>query len=320
MKTKLISLALFFCGIISHAQNSENLEPIEFLNFNMTKNLTDYGFSKMSLEKDLTPIDLEYLKRYNSHFLSSFEFDKEVGVFRKSGFIAFILLEKQFKGGSEKHAWQFFEEVKTEIISKYGSTFKSEERFAEWFSPAYHISLNIQSDNSVIVAYNNLLLSDLENSDGYNSDKNNRATTYHQQKDHQNRTKRLEDFLNEFLQAYEQIDVRSFARLNGEAMEIYFERNNDITPSYEDRGMQEEIKKLELKSLKDLTLHVISNTCNTKEDLETLSKTTIDKIRFIQDIYYKDGTESHHKITIYKDDILNLRTPIRKKEVLDIIN
>lgn len=326
MKKLLLKLLLIFISTQSFSQSKidENETKIEFLNFDLTKNLIEFGYSKTSLQEVLTPINLEYLKRYNTHFLSSFDFDKEVAVFKKNGFIAYILLEKKFGQESnlnnEINSKEFYSEVIPAINSKYGIYSNSTTRKTEWVGSNYKIFLNIESDNTVILAYNNLLKKDLKkNSKISNERAETPVVTYTNQKEKKERTKRLENFLNQFLQVYSQIGIRSFAKLNGEIMEIYFEREEDLTPSNEEFDLQKEIKKLEKNSFNDLAEHFILKTCNSKKDLEILSQTLLKRIKFIQDIYYKDGTESHLTSSIYIDELLRLSTPLRKKEILDIM-
>ena len=99
MEKKLIILVLFLTEIICNAQNSLNhhtQDNSKFIDVDLTKTLTGYGFSKASLTDDLTPIDLSNFKSGEKHFLSSIRFDKQIAALTTDGYIAIIFLEKEF--------------------------------------------------------------------------------------------------------------------------------------------------------------------------------------------------------------------------------
>jgi len=316
---KITLLVLFSIITLTAYSQSQNIKNSEFLNIDLTKNLSDYGYSTYDLKKALNPVSLENLKENNNHFLSSSKFDTEVALFSEQGYIRFIMSVKSFielEHGSETtvKAEEFYHNIVNLISNEYGISSSGDNSTTEWDSSNYKIILTLNSDNIVSLLYSNLNIKNLEKTKltkEISSD-----NIYAERKD---RTERLELYFTDFLKALEQVDIRSFARLNGEVMEIYFERNQDLTPSYEDSDTKKEIRKLEINSFEDIAVFVISKTCSTEGDLETLSKTALIQIKFIQDIYYKDGTESHLTRAISIGNLLQLKTPLRKKEILDII-
>lgn len=316
---KFTLLVLFSIITLSVYSQSQKIKNSEFLNIDLTKNLSEYGYNTSDLKKSLNPVSLENLKENNNHFLSSSSFDTEVALFNEQGYIQFIMSVKSFielEHGSEttSKAEEFYHDIVNLISNQYGISSSGDNSTTEWDSSNYKIILTLSSDNIVSLLYSNLNIKNLEQTEltkEISSD-----NIYAERKD---RTERLELYFTDFLKALEQVDIRSFARLNGEVMEIYFERNQDLTPSYEDSDTKKEIKKLEINSFEDLAMFVISKTCSTEGDLETLSKTALIQIKFIQDIYYKDGTESHLTRAINIGNLLKLKTPLRKKEILDII-
>lgn len=323
MKLKLIALGFFLVSINFYAQQNRKNIPVEdythFIDVDLTKNLTDYGFSKVGLEEDLTPIDLGNFKTGEDHFLSSIYFDKQVAGVTKDGRITLIFLEKQFDSGSntKDDVIEFYSLLVDRFRKKYGMSADSNKNFTEWLAPEYQISINIQNDSSVLITYNSLLFQQLKED---TMDSKESDSFSNSRKEELKNAQMLEGYFNEFLQRFKQIDIRSFARLKGDVMEIYFERNQKITPSYEDADLQREIKMLEKSSFNDLIENTISGSFKTDKDIGVLKNTHLIKFKFIQDIYYKDGTESHLTQNLYINELLKLRTPLRKKEIQDILN
>jgi len=102
-------------------------------------------------------------------------------------------------------------------------------------------------------------------------------------------------------------------------MEIYFEQNQDLTPSYENIQVQKNIKEMELNSLKNTAKHLIADIFHSNKDLEVLKQTGLKEIKFTLDIYYDDGAKSHHSKSLDINRLVKLDTPIRKKEILDLL-
>jgi hypothetical protein len=318
MKLKLITLGLLLINLNFFAQQTNNNEYNYFIDVDLTKNLADYGFSKVGLKEVLTPIDLGNFKTGEDHFLSDINFDKQVAGVTKDGTITLVFLEKQFESESnnKEDVYKFYSLIVDRFRAKYGLSTNSNKNFTEWMAPEYQISINIQNDSSVLITYNSLLSRKLEE-EGMNSEESNFTSNTENEKIEN--AKILEGYYNDFLQRFKQVNIRSFARLNGDVMEIYFERDQKITPSYEDADLQKEIKKLELSSFRDLIEDAISSSFKTDKDIGILKNTHLNKFKFIQDIYYNDGTQSHLTQILYIYELLKLQTPLRKKEILEIL-
>ena len=292
----------------------------EFLNIDLTKHINDFGYSAWDLQEPLTPYALEILKENNTHFLSTYKFDKEVALFSQEGYIPIIVLQKEFKnekyhGDNERNAKKFFKEITKVITEKYGSHSTANARVIEWNSPDYQMMLNIASDNSVMLSYNNLNIQYLENS----GDVIPKTTKRYEDKPIQDFATSLRDYFNDFLKSLKQQDIRSFARLDKNTLEIHFEKQPQIWPSSEEAYMQIEIKKMEKTMIENYSEYVITNSFKSSDDLKILRNSKLDRIKFILEISYADNTSSRSVRQVFINELVNSRTPISRSEFLRIL-
>lgn len=140
----------------------------EFLNVDLSKHINDFGYSVIDLKEPLTPYPLEKFTE-EEHFLSKYNFDKEVVTFSQSGFIPIIILQKTFNeekypGDNLEKAKAFYTKIKEVIVREYGTPSTANARVVEWNSPDYQMMLSLGNDNSVYLSYNNLNIQKFEGS------------------------------------------------------------------------------------------------------------------------------------------------------------
>ncbi len=297
----------------------------EFLNIDLSKHINDFGYSAWDLQQPLNPYELETIQKDNYHFLSRYEFDKEVVLFSESGFIPIILLQKTFTGGNyqsdnEEKAKLFFEEITQVITEKYGSYSTKNARVIEWNSPDYQMMLNLTSDNIVVLTYNNLNIKYFEKSKKTvskdDSSNNDEVKIVHTEEVVANS---LMDFFNDFLEVLKQEEVRSFARLENNILKIYFEKSPQVWPSHEDVEMRREIQKLEQQMIRNYSEFVVLNSFKTKKDLQVLNNSNIKTIMFILDISYADNSKSRLTKQVSANTLIGSRIPISKNDFFHML-
>lgn len=135
----------------------------KFLDIDLTKHITDFGLSSANLKNDLTPVKLSDLDEKNNHFLKKFRFDKEVVVFNKNGAIAIIALSKTstYNNIFENKSKKEYDAIINEIENVYGICETKTERICEWKSADFEMTINLTSDNTINLFYNNLNIQNL---------------------------------------------------------------------------------------------------------------------------------------------------------------
>lgn len=286
----------------------------EFLNIDLSKHINDFGYSAAALQQPLTPYALEILRKDNNHFLSRYEFDKEVVLFSESGYIPIILLQKEFEsekyyGDNEEKAKIFFEEITQAITKQYGSYSTKNARVIEWNSPDYQMMLNLSNENSVTLAYNNLNIKFFEKSELQDSTE---RIPPNNESDIENSL--VTSIFNDFLQVFQQTNTKSFSFLKGKVLEIHFEKELEILPSDEDLQVGSRLKKMEQELIRNYSEHVIINMFQTKEDIELLKDFHVNKFRFIMKLQYSDNTINTVVKHFLVKDLRENRLPLSKNE------
>tara|TARA_R110001599_G_scaffold343230_1_gene565687 strand:+ start:1629 stop:2552 length:924 start_codon:yes stop_codon:yes gene_type:complete len=151
MKIFKIIFFLFSLTTWNSYSQFDKVNEYEFLNINLDKNITDFGLSKWNLDKDINPIDLKDLST-SPHFLSKFNFDSEIVLFDKMGYIKSFLLKKVFEDTEDPI--NEYNEILNKIQLKYGMFNSQEKRVLKWNSDNYEINLSLGLDNKIYLIYN----------------------------------------------------------------------------------------------------------------------------------------------------------------------
>lgn len=140
-----------------------------FLDIDLTKNITDFGFSSINLVNDLTPFRLYDLDEKNNHFLKKFKFDKEVVAFNKKGNIVIIALSKISTSDDflENIPKKEYYAIVNEIENVYGICDTKTERISEWKSADYEMVVTLTTENTINLVYNNLNVQKLNSENWY---------------------------------------------------------------------------------------------------------------------------------------------------------
>lgn len=129
----------------------------------------------------------------------------------------------------------------------------------------------------------------------------------------------LVNYFNEFLQVFQQKNIRSFARYDKNEINIFFEKNADISPTGEDSDMFSEIKKLEQDLIRNLIFTTITKGMPSENDIWVFKQCDITSLNFNLDIFYSDNSQSKIKKHLLINDLESLRTPFSKRDILGII-
>lgn len=295
--------------IIKSNENSN----FEFLGIDLTKDIEDFGLSRVNLENadPIISIDFNDLKIDKNHFLKDFEFDKQKVVFSRDGNIAMIVLQKTFTGNNyekENKSKEVYKSITNILDSNFWITKTKKTRNSSWKSKSLELLLNIDNDKSINIVYVPKILKNI------NSKLLNNNSIKLKPIDKSNNKKltdlRLgtEKIVTETLENQSSINKRQFARISNNN----FEFHNEIKIAYE--GSKKETSKLNEMVSYYLMLQFISS----NEMKELFVDCNFDYLVFKVQLTDKYHRKFYSERKISRKNLEKLKIPFSEKEILDI--
>ncbi len=128
----------------------------------------------------------------------------------------------------------------------------------------------------------------------------------------------LVDHLNKFLESTNKNNVRNFARLENNSINIYFESYMDIRPS-DNKDLTNVFREIVEGAAEDIILKTINRGIPTKKDRELFYTAGIARINFIFLSSYADQTESRVERYVFPKELAALNVPSLNNELLSIM-
>ncbi|MCQ4035065.1 retropepsin-like aspartic protease family protein [Kaistella montana] len=293
---------------------SNNYNKLEFLGIDLTMDIEDFGLSKVNLntEDPFLPIDFEYLKISNNHFLKDIQFDKQKVLFDNKGNIAMIVLQKLTAGnGYEKEVKsnEIYKSLVKKIEENYWITQTKKKRNATWESKDLELLVSIDNENSINLIYVPKIFKNL--SSDLTTTGNNKLKSLDKSDSKKIKDLRLniEKAVNKTLNDQSSQYIRKFARISNNN----FEFHSEIKIAYE--GSKKEVDKankmIAFNYLRDLII---------SDDIKyILLECDFDYLTFTTQITdkYHNKTISEKKIS--KKNLMNLKVPFTENEITEIL-
>jgi clan AA aspartic protease (TIGR02281 family) len=293
---------------------SNNYNEYEFLGIDLSKDIEDFGLSRVNLndENPLLPIDFNYLKISDDHFLKEFQFDKQKVVFNNEGNIAMIILQKLTTGNNyekENKSKEIYESLVQKIDKNYWVTETKKARNATWESKNLEILINIDNDKSINLIYIPKLLKNL-NSDLINTENNELKTLDRSDSKKINELRsNIEKLVNETLNNQSSEYSRKFARISNNN----FEFHSEIKIAYE--GSKKEADKVN-----NMTAFYYLQQFIPSVDIKDLFiECDFDYLTFTTQITDKVYNKSISEKKISKKNLINLKIPFTENEIIEIL-
>lgn len=164
----------------------------KFLDIDLTKEIGDFGLSGYNLlyANPLLSTTFEDLKISKDHIFKNIDFDEQNVLFNKKGKIEIVVLKLnpngEYKYEKDAIAKEKFEDIVKIVNSNFSMPISKMTRNSEWKSADYFISLNIESDYSVLLIYVPKIIHDVSN---------NLTTNNSSEKDSNSKEKELKDIV-----------------------------------------------------------------------------------------------------------------------------
>tara|TARA_R110001606_G_scaffold94276_1_gene209193 strand:+ start:752 stop:2113 length:1362 start_codon:yes stop_codon:yes gene_type:complete len=293
----------------------------KFLDIDLSKNITDFGYSSINLNDELTSITFSDLNINNNHFLKKYNFDKNVVVFNNKGNITLIGLQKKtllsdnFLESAPKDE---FKSIIKDIEDIYGISDTKTERVCEWKNADFEMLVTLASDNSINLMFNNLNVKNVNAENWFFENKyilNKKHTDYQRaigniKNEYEKYVKELFSVLNEnsklvqkFIE-FNQNDINISTKINFPTLPKHYKKNENVP--------------IEYKIIEELSFADIGNmiTSDLKESFELLNIETINWTYEFNYAGYETKTMSN-KMNV--KDLLNLKFPYSENEFKQIL-
>lgn len=305
------------------SQNNSQLDDNYFLGIDPNQPFEQYGHDPASLSGDLNPFPLVAFSR-ESHEFSDIDFDSEIILFNQAGLLDGFVFSKLFSqeqyGSSNKSkAADLYKLLKQRLQDSYGTPGNEEPTSATWSTGNYDLRLVLNRETSV------QLHADLITSPGgrptfveepFDIEINEKTFTIRSIED---LDAAVVELFNAYLGALNEELVRSFARKNGSRLDIFFEREVDLRPEEKQGEIKEAAKVLEQTLITTYAEQVLLNVFDQPNDLDLLRTIQVDRLNFILDMFYGDGSEtrSHKSVTV--EELETLQFPMSRRDARSLL-
>lgn len=294
-----------------------------FLGIDPHRNLEQYGHDPASLHSDLNPFPLAAFNQ-GSHQLSDLDFDSEIILFNKQGALDGIVLSKLFSKevygqNNKQEAAALFSTLEQRLEAKMGPATSKKAGLSQWNTAEFNLRLVINRETSVQVFYEKTATHRAHANfieEPFDIEINEKTFTIRKVED---LDAAVVELFNGYLEALNQELVRSFARKNGNQLDIFFEREVDLRPEEKQGEIKKAARVLEETLINSYAEQVLMNVFDQQNDLDLLRTIQVNGLNFVLDMFYGDGSETRLTKQISVGDLETLQFPINRRNARELL-
>ena len=317
-----ILLVLVFLAAHSGMSQTQSSSD-SFLGIDPHITFRQYGHDAAHLTSDFNPFPLAAFNP-EPHELSNLDFDSEMILFNKKGHFDGIVLSKLFSEevfgqNNKQEVDAFFSTLEQRLEGKMGPATSKQAGLSQWKTSEYNLRLVVNRETSVQVFYEKTAVQRTSENfieEPFDIEINEKTFTIRKVED---LDAAVVELFNGYLEALNQELVRSFARKNGNQLDIFFEREVDLKPEEKQGEIKKAARVLEETLINSYAEQVLMNVFDQKNDLDLLRTIQVSGLNFVLDMFYGDDSETRLTKQISVEELETLQFPINRRDARTLL-
>lgn len=319
---RIFLVLILFLGVQS-SMSQTPLDSDSFLGIDPQRTFQQYGHDATNLTSDFNPFPLAAFNP-EPHELSNLDFDSEMILFNKQGYFDGIVLSKLYSQevygqNNKKQADILFNTLEQHLEAKMGPATSKQAELSQWITPEYNLRLVVHRETSVQVFYEKTATQKTSENfieEPFDIEINEKVFTIKKTED---LDAAVVELFNGYLEALNQELVRSFARKNGNQLDIFFEREVELRPEERQGEIKKAARVLEQTLINSYSEQVLMNVFDQKNDLDLLRTINVSGLNFVLDMFYGDHSETRVTKQISIEELESLQFPISRRDARTLL-